>query len=479
MSLGNSKTKKNECNFNLPITNFSFDRWNTDYDYWNNLARLKQIPEMLKDIKILLQTGIQDGVTFAKESLDKTKKQFERLQYMGQNVTRSAFFQMFAKHDGTREEAAKVITNEVLPAFKDLEEYLFNDYYQYVRSKPSVKSMSNLKGEEFYQASLEYFTTLSNVNADDLHQYGLESLQRSQIRLKDLALRLGYANDSTSIADIFKNVKADGNLYLKSDKEVLHAYVKSIGDIKTNLPKIFDKKLLPKKFIDINLNPNGAKGGGIAYYQSGSADGRRSDGFHINAANVKRLVKGSVDVFTLHEAFPGHFMRITIKNSQTKLPNFVKYSIGAKLGQPSTIPKYSAFIEGWGLYSQYLGYDLGLYASDPMKEIAYLMSDILKSARMVADTGLHMQNWSKKEAVEFLETNAALSEAAAQAEVDRYITLPGQAVAYKIGEREILKMRKKFTSSGSDLKEFHSAIMNCEGPLNLLESCLNVYLNKE
>ena len=337
-----------------------------------------------------------------------------------------------------------------------------------------------VKGEEFYQASLEYFTTLSNVNADDLHQYGQECLQRSQTRLKDLALRLGYANDSTSISDIIKNVKADDNLYFKSDKEVLHAYVKSIGDIKTNLPKIFDKKLLPKKFIDINLNPNGAKGGGVAYFQSGSADGRRSDGFHINAHNAKGLVKGLVDVFTLHEAFPGHFMRIAIKNSrQTKVPNFVKYSIGAKLGQPSTIPKYSAFIEGWGLYSQYLGYDLGLYASDPMKEIAYLMSDVLKSARMVADTGIHMQNWSKTEAVEFLEANAALSEAAAQAEVDRYITLPGQTVAYKVGEREILKLRKKFTSSGFNLKEFHSAIINCEGPLELLESCLSVYLNKE
>ena len=107
---------------------------------------MKQIPEMLKDIKILLQTGIQDGITYAKESLDKTKNQFQRLQFMGQNVTRSAFFRMFAKHDGTKEEAANVITNEVLPAFKDLEDYLFNDYYKHVRSQPSIKSLSNLKG---------------------------------------------------------------------------------------------------------------------------------------------------------------------------------------------------------------------------------------------------------------------------------------------------------------------------------------------
>ena len=156
-------------------------------------------------------------------------------------------------------------------------------------------------------------------------------------------------------------------------------------------------------------------------------------------------------------------------------PDFIRYSIDPDdaSAAPSTFPAHTAFFEGWGLYSEYLGYELGIYENEPIKELGYIMGDLLRSARLVVDTGLHRFGWSKERAVEFLMKNSAFSLAAAKAEVDRYITLPAQAVSYKVGERKIHQLRHLFVQEqGFDLKDFHEFFLACEGPLQDLQDCI-------
>jgi uncharacterized protein (DUF885 family) len=196
--------------------------------------------------------------------------------------------------------------------------------------------------------------------------------------------------------------------------------------------------------------------------------------FYVNANNVKMMSKAVVAAFSLHEGIPGHHLHLTAM-SELGLPNFLRYPNDVPSEVPSQYPWYSAFLEGWGLYAEYLGYDLGVYDNEPLKEIGYLMTDMLRSARLVVDTGLHKYGWSRETATEYLIKNTGFGEQASQAEIDRYITIPGQAISYKVGEREIQRLRKAITkdlSDDFDIRVFHTYLLKCVGPLDALEDCV-------
>ena len=203
------------------------------------------------------------------------------------------------------------------------------------------------------------------------------------------------------------------------------------------------------------------------------------------------MSKAQVATFTLHEGQPGHHLQFAVKEG---LPDFARFTLAGS--SPSGFPGYSGFAEGWGLYSENLGYELGIYENEPLKgkifslalsklfplfkknisltELGYIMGDLLRSARLVVDTGLHAYGWSRENAVQYLMKNAAFSRDASEAEVDRYISLPGQAVSYKVGERKIWELRKKFVEDGAEsLKDFHGYLLQCEGPLANVETCLD------
>lgn len=264
-------------------------------------------------------------------------------------------------------------------------------------------------------------------------------------------------------------------MYFKSPSEIFRKYTNELENIKPKLMSIFEDRILTKEIFEMDVReiPKGSPG--LAYYSRPSKDGRRQGSFSVNIHNTKSMTKDIVATITLHEACPGHHMQNTILDQSGELPKFLTNYVGLPGDIPNHMPapSYLAFKEGWGLYSEFLGYDLGIYKNEPLKELGYIKGDLLRSARLVVDIGIHRFGWSRSKAIEYLMNNTGYSLETATAQVDRYISSPGQAVAYKVGEREIQRLRQKFIiENGKNLKKFHTFILKCIGPLEDLEDCV-------
>ena len=240
-------------------------------------------------------------------------------------------------------------------------------------------------------------------------------------------------------------------------------------------------KVVPEKFLNDNLYALDIKealgGASIAYYNTGPKDGSANSTYYVGANNLDTFKKFELMSLTLHETNPGHHFDLTVVTRALNMPEFITaYGFGYHASAPAATPTYTAFTEGWALYAEYLGNEMGMY-SDPHDLLGFYSWNLLRAVRLVVDTGLHAFDWTRQRAVDFMRDNTGLSEHSIQREVDRYITQPGQATAYKIGERAIRQLRaEKEAEQGEafDLKRFHAHVLACKGPMQTLGKCVKM-----
>ncbi len=479
VSILHSRQSKLPQNFNK--TTF-FGSLETPADWSVALARLGQVKKSLEDIQELLEEGARRGITFAQESLgSRVRKQFER-QFVDK-PEESGFFGPFRDISGpnktvvdlVKARALNTIEGEVLPAMKRLFNYVMDDYSERsLRSGPGVNNVAN--GDAFYQKCLQYHTSIIGMTAEQIHEIGLQEIEKLKDGVRKLSRKLKYGN--VSVREFFDKLGSEKGQSFSSKQEVLdHVRDLLFKRINPALSKIFPDSLLTDKLyaLDFKAAPEGS--GIFAFYIPGPKDGSKNGTYFVDLDDITTVKKYSLLSLTLHEAIPGHHFDYTVFGHAHESPDFIRGGgFGSYNGPPAATASYTAFIEGWALYSEFLGFELGLF-EEPEDLAGFYTHNFLRACRLVVDTGLHSMGWSRQQAIDYMTTYTGMSNITISNEVDRYITWPGQAVAYKIGERAIRDLRaKKEKELGDqfDLKAFHARILHCRGPMDTLEECVNL-----
>ncbi|ROT66624.1 hypothetical protein C7M84_015346 [Penaeus vannamei] len=326
--------------------------------------------------------------------------------------------------------------------------------------------------EDYYLACLKFHTT-TQLTPQEIHSLGLSEVKRIE---SETAQEMGI--ESHTAAEVFQILKDDPEQRFGSKEELLSTYRQRVyGDIYPLMHQLFDSVPEVNVTIEGVDEPNAV----FAYYSGPSMDGSRQGTFFLNSYIYDKHKKYEVTALSLHEAIPGHHFHYAYTRKNPSTPDFRKYIDSTRMGDvPAKFPLHTVFVEGWGLYAEMLGEELGLYA-DPYQRLGRYSFELLRASRLVVDTGIHALGWSRDKAVNFLLEHTGMSETAIQIEVNRYITWPGQACSYKIGEIKIRELRQKAQNALGNLfrlQDFHGVLLQCTGPLNILEQCVNNYIER-
>ena len=434
-------------------------------DYLDWIARLEKLPNYIEQHITLAKLGIERNVTAPKILMERVARQIE-LQLVDE-PTDSPFFNVFETipaniedRSEIREKAIQVISEDVIPAYYKFRDFFIDEYLPASRTTIGVSDLPN--GKAWYENLARYHTS-TELMPDEIHQIGLSEVKRIRTEMNKIIERVGW--DGTF--DEFLNfLRTDPQFYFETGEELLQAYLATSKKLDPKIVPLF--KVLPRMPYGIKPIPiESAPDTTTAYYMRPSADGSRAGYYYVNLYKPEVRPKYEIEVLSVHEAVPGHHLQIALAMEIENIPNFRKYS------------GYTAYVEGWGLYSESLGYDMGLY-QDPYSEFGALTYDMWRAVRLVVDTGMHYKGWSREQAIEFFKENAAKTEQDIINEVDRYLIMPGQALAYKIGQLKIMELKKKSKESLGekyDIKEFHHVILG-EGalPLDILEEKVDQYI---
>tara|TARA_B100000405_G_scaffold19370_1_gene14674 strand:- start:88 stop:1827 length:1740 start_codon:yes stop_codon:yes gene_type:complete len=434
-------------------------------DYLDWIARLEKLPNYIEQHITLAKLGIERNVTAPKILMERVARQIE-LQLVDE-PTDSPFFNVFETipaniedRSEIREKAIQVISEDVIPAYYKFRDFFRDEYLPASRTTIGVSDLPN--GKAWYENLARYHTS-TELMPDEIHQIGLSEVKRIRTEMNKIIERVGWEGTF----DQFLNfLRTDPQFYFETGEELLQAYLATSKKLDPKIVPLF--KVLPRMPYGIKPIPiESAPDTTTAYYMRPSADGSRAGYYYVNLYKPEVRPKYEIEVLSVHEAVPGHHLQIALAMEIENIPNFRKYS------------GYTAYVEGWGLYSESLGYDMGLY-QDPYSEFGALTYDMWRAVRLVVDTGMHYKGWSREQAIEFFKENAAKTEQDIINEVDRYLIMPGQALAYKIGQLKIMELKKKSKESLGekyDIKEFHHVILG-EGalPLDILEEKVDQYI---
>ncbi|XP_041368078.1 uncharacterized protein LOC121382616 [Gigantopelta aegis] len=448
-------------------------------DFENLIERLEKIPRQLSEYVDLMREAIRLNHTQNKVSVEPVSGQIDKL--LVDDPSHSVFYKPFTHHlDHShvphseryrlRERAKHAITI-VLKAFKSLKNFIINEYMHATRRSWGVQDWDH--GTKNYEACLRWHLSL-DVTPREVHDLGLREVQRIRGEMTQAMGRLGY---SGSIPDFFGMIRKDPRFHVNSAETLLRRYddiiyKKAFPKMKTLFKDIPD---LPLKVERMPFNGPGGE------YLAGTADGSRPGVFYVNLQHPEDTATIDMVALSLHETVPGHHLQ-SIYALSTDLPSYRKFQEDDNYYQtPLKFPLYTAYLEGWGLYAEYLGEELGLY-SDDYELMGRYSSEMFRACRLVVDTGLHYFDWTQERAIEYMLNNTAYSRNDLTTEVNRYMTWPGQACAYKVGELKLKELRQKAsTQLGSrfDVKEFHSIVLN-NGPvpLRVLEQLIDAWIHK-
>merc|ERR1712183_731174 len=453
-------------------------------DYEDLLARLKLLPQMVNQVESLLREGVKQGVTYARESLRGVDAQFEKLQ-VGANE--SDFYVRFRDMPGSlgrhvvgrlQSESYATVEEELLPALRQLQEYIKYEYSSQVRGSPGVYSMQGGGGRDFYDAVLQWHTS-TQMTPQEVHDMGLEEVAAIRSGVDQLLVQLGAANKT--FQQFASEARVDPSQRFSSREEALGTYRQILASVEPKLATILPADTLTDAVSSLMVAA-APSGGPEAYYENGSQDGSRPGVFYVNLNPLESQKKYEAVTLSLHGGNPGHNYQFVFNKQQKDLPRFMANPMFTRYSEaPSRFPMNTAHVEGWGLYSEFLGFEMGLYEEDLYARFGHYSYNLLRACRLVVDTGIHALGWTREEAVDYMEANTALSRVGVEREVDRYITWPGQATAYKVGERKIRELRQ-FASEQMgerfDLREFHRTILRCLGPPSAVEDCVAAFVAK-
>jgi uncharacterized protein (DUF885 family) len=435
-----------------------------DYDDW--IARLRAIPNAFDQVMTNMSIGVDDHRVPPKYLLEKTLDQVKLLaNQKPEDSPLAAPLKKFpasisaAEQERIKEEMLSAIGKRVLPAYQRFAHFMEVTYIPAARTDPGISALSD--GAKYYQFLIRR-TTTTNLTPDQVHQIGLDEVKKDEADMLAIAQKLGFKD----LASFRASLKTNPKVKASSREALLDAYRGYLTPMQAKLPSLFDR--LPMAPFEVTAVPDYLeKTSAPAYYEPGSPDGSRPGRLRIDTYNATDRNLYAVESIAYHEGLPGHHLQISISREQTGVPTFRKYG------------RYTAFTEGWGLYAERLGKDVGFY-QDPYSDYGRLENDIWRAIRLVVDTGVHSQHWTRDQMVDFFHDHSAVDETSVQAEVDRYIAWPSQALAYKIGQLKILELRdraKKALGDKFDMRAFHDQVIDAGAlPLDVLDERINTWI---
>jgi uncharacterized protein (DUF885 family) len=440
--------------------------FNTAADYRNYISRLRQVPHLFDQVIANMRQGMQDGLLPPRYLLEKVAAEADDI------ASKTAETSPFARPLKTfpssvtapeqkqlRDAVLAAINDQVVPAYKHFADFVRTDYAPHGRTDPGVWSLPD--GAARYRFEIRQMTT-TDLTPEQIHEIGLKQVDETEAQMLALAQKLGFKD----LATLNDHIKNDRRFYATSGQQILDLYANYARNMEPELPKLFGH--LPKsKLTVIPMEDSRSKNAVPADYTEGTADGSRPGHINVNEWDPEHRLTLNIEAIAYHEGIPGHHLQLSLAQELPDLPEFRKHA------------GYTAFVEGWALYSERLGKEVGHY-QDPYSEYGRLENEMWRAIRLVIDTGVHDKHWSRDQMVAFFHRYTAMDEPNIQSEVDRYIAWPGQALAYKLGQLEILKLResaRQKLADKFDLRAFHDEVLgNGALPLDVLESLVNAWI---
>lgn len=448
-----------------------FQPFRTVKDYENFEARLARAPAIFDQAIANLREGIRTGVVQPRVVIEKALVQLDALaapKAVEESIFWGAITRMpdaFPAADRERIAAAyrKRIGDEILPAYRRLRDFLRDEYLPRCRSTVGLSALPH--GREWYSHAVREATT-TDFAPERIHAIGLEEVARIRGEMEEVRRAVGFQGD---LPTFFRHLREDPRYYARDAAALLAAYRELQRRVNAALPKLFD--IFPKSDYEVReVEAFRAKSMAGAEYMPGTPDGARRGVFYVNTHDLKAQPLFGMETLSLHEASPGHHFQISIAMQVTNLPKFRRFN------------GYVAYNEGWALYAESLGKELGLYR-DPLQWYGHLSDELLRAMRLVVDTGIHAMGWSREQAIRYMLESSSMAESDVVAEVERYIAVPGQALGYKVGQLAISALRKEAEAAlGArfDLKAFHRQVL-VDGalPLEVLERKVRAWIAAE
>ena len=435
-------------------------------DYFDWFSRLEQFSQNIINSLEINKKGLNEGITQPRLVTEGVIAQIDAL--INSDIENNPYMKVFIEANENMfspneknnliNDVKDLITNEINPAYKKLYDFL---KYEYLPKSRNTIGISDIPGgKEYYEYLARYFTT-TNLTPDEIHNLGLREIERIRSEMEDIIKKVEWEGDFDSFLNY---LRTSPRFYYDNPEDLFNAYLIMSKTIDPLLPKIF--KTFPRApYGVIPIPDESAPFTTTAYYNSPSPG--RPGYFYANLYKPESRPKYEIPVLTVHEAVPGHHFQISIAQELENVPVFRKY-----MG-------ITAFVEGWGLYSEELGEHMGIY-DDPYDKFGQLTYDMWRAIRLVVDTGMHYKNWSRDDAIQLFVDNSAKSLLDIENEVDRYIAWPGQALAYKIGQLKILELRTRaetILGDKYDIKDFHYEVLKRGSlPLDLLEFYIDQWI---
>jgi uncharacterized protein (DUF885 family) len=442
-------------------------RFTTVKDYEDWIARLNGFGQHMDQTIALLRQGVREHMLLPKIIMQRIPGQIEK--QIVSDPKQSAYYKPFermpepfsaADRERLEQGGQQAISRSLVPAFRKFHEFFVNEYVPACPEEVGIWKLPN--GEAMYRFFVRRFTT-TQMTPEQVHQVGLVEVKRIRAEMEKIKAQVSF---NGTMPEFFNYLRTDPTFFYHDPQELFRAYQAQAKTIDPNLVKVF--RLLPRTPYGVEPIPMiTAPDTTAAYYRALAADGSRAGTYFVNLYKPESRPKWEMTALTLHESVPGHHLQIAISYEQGAMPNFRRYG------------SYDAFVEGWALYAESLGNDMGLY-SDPYSKFGELAYDMWRAVRLVVDTGMHSMHWTRQQAIDFFMQNAPRAELDIVNEIDRYIAWPGQALGYKVGQLTIKDLRAKASQQLGpkfDLKEFHEVVLrNGALPLDVLQREVNEWV---
>ncbi|MCA9235309.1 MAG: DUF885 domain-containing protein [Planctomycetales bacterium] len=442
----------------------------TTTDYENYIARLRAFDAYARGYIELLRAGVRTEQTLPAVILSGWEDAVEA--HMVDDPTKSLFYEPLenfpatvpaAQQERLRSAAQDAIRGGIVAGYAAFRDFMRDEYVPAARG--SIGASALPRGRDFYRHRVKLFTTL-DVTPEEVHRLGEAEVARIRGEMEAIVEQVGFDGN---LDEFFDYLRTEPKFYAESPEELMKEAAAILKHMDGELPTLFGK--LPRMPYGLRPVPGYiAPRTSSAYYMRPTGDGTKAGFFYINTFNLKSRPLYALESLALHEAVPGHHLQLALQQEMGDLPNFRRYS------------NFTAFIEGWALYAERLGLEVGMY-QDPYSNFGRLSMEMWRACRLVVDTGIHYFGWTRQQAIDYMKNNSALSLHNIEAEVDRYIGWPGQALAYKAGELKISALRKQAEQSlGSqfDVRAFHDVVLGGGAvPLDVLENNVNAWIERQ
>jgi uncharacterized protein (DUF885 family) len=359
------------------------------------------------------------------------------------------------------QQITEATNTDVIPAYKQFANFVRTEYAPQGRTKLAITSLPD--GEKRYENAI-YARTTTHLSADEIHQIGLREMDRIEAEMTEIAKKEGFAD----LASFRASLKTNPKYIPTSSEQILDDYRRYIAQMEPKLPQLFT--LLPKSPVTVEAIPS-FQSAAATHYVTGTPDGKRPGRVVVATSNFKDRTMIDDEATAYHEGVPGHHMQLSVQQQLTGLPKFRLHGLG-----------FNAYSEGWALYAERLGKEVGFY-QDPVSDYGRLSSELFRAVRLVVDTGIHSQGWTRDQVVELMRKSGAIDEPTIQSETDRYIAWPAQALSYKLGQLKISELRQraqKELGANFDIRTFHDEILDGGSlPLDLLETRTDKWIDQQ